>query len=96
MFDPQTMSTGERIITWQRALHYGIGLGGGYKFLVFVSGVIIPVFAVTGFLMWWLQAPQPPRRRDAPRPPIQAAAARAASHCWGGRPVRICAGFSTA
>ena len=31
------------------------GLGGGYKFLVFVSGVIIPVFAVTGFLMWWLK-----------------------------------------
>ena len=25
VFDPQTMSTGERIIAWQRALHYGIG-----------------------------------------------------------------------
>jgi uncharacterized iron-regulated membrane protein len=55
VFDPKTMSTGESIIAWQRALHYGIGLGGGYKFLVFVSGVIIPVFAVTGFLMWWLK-----------------------------------------
>ena len=55
VFDPQTMSTGERIIAWQRALHYGIGLGSGYKFLVLVSGVIIPVFAVTGFLMWWLK-----------------------------------------
>ena len=55
MFDPQTMSTGERIIAWQRTLHYGIGLGGGYKFLVFVSGVIIPLFATTGFLMWWLK-----------------------------------------
>ena len=53
VFDPRTMTMGERIIAWQRALHYGIGLGGGYKFLVFVSGVIIPVFAVTGFLMWW-------------------------------------------
>ena len=55
VFDPRTMSTGEAIIAWQRALHYGIGLGGGYKFLVFVSGVVIPVFAVTGFLMWWLK-----------------------------------------
>ena len=55
VFDPQAMTTGERIIAWQRALHYGIGLGGGYKFLVFVSGVIIPVFAITGFLMWWLK-----------------------------------------
>ena len=27
-----------RIIAWQRALHYGVGLGGIYKFLVFVSG----------------------------------------------------------
>jgi uncharacterized iron-regulated membrane protein len=55
VFDPKTLSTGESIIAWQRALHYGQGLGGGYKFLVFVSGVIIPVFAVTGFLMWWLK-----------------------------------------
>jgi uncharacterized iron-regulated membrane protein len=55
VFDPRTLSTGESIIAWQRALHYGQGLGGGYKFLVFVSGVIIPVFAVTGFLMWWLK-----------------------------------------
>jgi uncharacterized iron-regulated membrane protein len=55
VFDPRTLSTGESIIAWQRALHYGQGLGGGYKFLVFVSGVIIPIFAVTGFLMWWLK-----------------------------------------
>ena len=31
------------------------GWAAVYKFLVFVSGVIIPVFAVTGFLMWWLK-----------------------------------------
>ncbi|MCW5734062.1 MAG: PepSY domain-containing protein [Enhydrobacter sp.] len=55
VFDPRTFSTGETIIAWQRALHYGQGLGAGYKFLVFVSGVIIPIFAVTGFLMWWLK-----------------------------------------
>ena len=55
VFDPRTLSTGESIIAWQRALHYGQGLGGGYKFLVFASGLIIPLFAVTGFLMWWLK-----------------------------------------
>lgn len=55
VFDPQSMSAGETMIAWQRALHYGIGLGGTYKFLVFVSGVIIPIFAVTGFLMWWIK-----------------------------------------
>lgn len=55
VFDPTTMSTGEAIIAWQRALHYGTGLGGIYKFLVFVSGIIIPIFAVTGFFMWWIK-----------------------------------------
>lgn len=78
VFDPQTMSTGERLIAWQRALHYGIGLGGGYKFLVFVSGVIIPVFAVTGFLMWWLKR-RNRRAGERAKAAIQAAAvARAA------------------
>ena len=55
VFDPEGFSTGEAIIAWQRGLHYGIGLGRIYKFLVFISGVIIPVFAVTGFLMWWIK-----------------------------------------
>jgi uncharacterized iron-regulated membrane protein len=78
VFDPQTMSMGERIIAWQRALHYGIGLGSGYKFLVFVSGVIIPVFAVTGFLMWWLKR-RNRRAGERVKAAIQAtAAARAA------------------
>ncbi len=55
VFDPRTLSTGESIVAWQRSLHYGIGLGSGYKFLVFIAGVIIPVFAVTGFFMWWIK-----------------------------------------
>jgi uncharacterized iron-regulated membrane protein len=55
VFDPKTFSTGETIIAWQRALHYGTGLGGIYKLLVFLSGVIIPIFAVTGTLMWWIK-----------------------------------------
>ncbi len=78
VFDPQAMSTGERIIAWQRALHYGIGLGGGYKFLVFVSGVIIPVFAVTGFLMWWLKR-RNRRAGERAKAAIQAAAAARAA-----------------
>ena len=78
VFDPQTMSTGERIIAWQRALHYGIGLGGGYKFLVFVSGVIIPVFAVTGFLMWWTKR-RNRRAGERAKTAIQAAAAARAA-----------------
>lgn len=78
VFDPRTMSTGERIIAWQRALHYGIGLGSGYKFLVFVSGVIIPVFAVTGFLMWWIKR-RNRRAGERAKAAIQAAAAARAA-----------------
>lgn len=77
VFDPQTMSTGEKIIAWQRTLHYGIGLGGTYKFLVFVSGVIIPVFAVTGFLMWWLKR-RNRRAGEQAKAAILAAASKAA------------------
>ncbi|MFO1079142.1 MAG: PepSY-associated TM helix domain-containing protein [Reyranellaceae bacterium] len=55
VFDPRSMSFGESLLSWQRALHYGQGLGGLYKALVFASGLIIPLFAVTGFLMWWLK-----------------------------------------
>ncbi|MSP74693.1 MAG: PepSY domain-containing protein [Rhodospirillaceae bacterium] len=73
VFDPRTLSTGESIIAWQRALHYGIGLGGTYKFLVFVSGVIIPVFAVTGFFMWWIKRRRRLAGERAKRAILQAA-----------------------
>ncbi|MCA0302488.1 MAG: PepSY domain-containing protein [Proteobacteria bacterium] len=73
VLDPRTMTTGERFLAWQRALHYGLGLGPFYKFLVFVSGVIIPLFAITGFFMWWIKRRN--RRAGArARAAIQAAA----------------------
>jgi uncharacterized iron-regulated membrane protein len=78
IFDPQTMSLGERIIAWQRALHYGLGLGGVYKFLVFVSGVIIPLFAITGFMMWWIKRRNRLKGERAKAAILTAAAARAA------------------
>ena len=74
VLDPRTMTAGERFLAWQRALHYGLGLGPLYKFLVFVSGVIIPLFAVTGFLMWWIKR-RNRRAGERARAAIQAAAA---------------------
>jgi uncharacterized iron-regulated membrane protein len=53
--DPRAMTVGERVLAWQRALHYGQGLGPLYRLLVFVSGLVIPLFAVTGFCMWWIK-----------------------------------------
>lgn len=78
VFDPRTMTTGESIVAWQRALHYGIGLGGIYKFLVFVSGLIIPIFAVTGFLMWWIKRRNRRAGERAKQAILAAAAAKAA------------------
>jgi uncharacterized iron-regulated membrane protein len=53
--DPQNFSAGETLIAWQRALHEGQALGGIYKFAVFLSGLIVPLFVVTGICMWWLR-----------------------------------------
>lgn len=55
VFDPRGFSVGETILAWQRGLHEGSGLGPVYQFLVFLSGVIIPLFAVTGVCMWWIK-----------------------------------------
>jgi len=55
VFDPQEYSIGESIVGWQRGLHEGAGLGPVYRLLVFAVGIVIPVFAVTGFFMWWIK-----------------------------------------
>jgi hypothetical protein len=46
------------VVIWQRLLHSGIGLGAVYKFLVFVSGFLPLLFAITGLRMWWLKRMQ--------------------------------------
>ncbi|WP_211112521.1 PepSY-associated TM helix domain-containing protein [Azospirillum sp. SYSU D00513] len=53
--DPRAYSVGETIMAWQRALHAGQGLGWSWKILVFLSGVLPPLFAVTGTAMWLLK-----------------------------------------
>jgi uncharacterized iron-regulated membrane protein len=53
--DPRTYALGERVVTWQRALHSGLGLGALYKALVFLSGLLPLLFAVTGLRMWWVK-----------------------------------------
>ena len=55
MQDPRAFTTGETILAWQRAIHEGSGLGLVYKLLVFLSGITIPVFAVTGVMMWLIR-----------------------------------------
>ena len=53
--DPGRYGFGETVVAWQRALHYGHGLGPVYKALVFLSGLLPLLFAITGVAMWWLK-----------------------------------------
>jgi uncharacterized iron-regulated membrane protein len=55
--DPRTFKLGDSIMAWQRTLHDGRAIGPVWAFLVFFSGLMPPLFAVTGTAMWW------PRRR---------------------------------
>jgi uncharacterized iron-regulated membrane protein len=56
--DPRYYEIGEKVVIWQRLLHSGLGLGFLYKVLVFVSGFLPLLFAITGLSMWWLKRVQ--------------------------------------
>ncbi|PWC39027.1 PepSY-associated TM helix domain-containing protein [Azospirillum sp. TSO35-2] len=71
--DPAAYSAGETVLAWQRPLHAGEGLGPLWKWAVFLSGVLPPLFAVTGTLMWWLKR-KARRAKDAERAAALAAA----------------------
>jgi uncharacterized iron-regulated membrane protein len=66
--DPRTYKLGDSIMAWQRTLHDGRALGSVWAFLVFFSGLMPPLFAVTGTAMWWLRrrARQQVRARQTP------------------------------
>ncbi len=53
--DPRAYELGERIVLWQRILHSGLGLWFVWQVLVFVSGFLPLLFAITGVRMWWLK-----------------------------------------
>lgn len=67
--DPSTYTAGETIMAWQHALHAGEGLGWTWKILVFLSGLLPPLFAVTGVSMWLI------KRRNRRRAALQASTA---------------------
>jgi uncharacterized iron-regulated membrane protein len=59
-FDPRRFSLGERILAWQHALHAGQALGWVWTILVFLSGLLPLLFALTGSAMWWLKRRRQP------------------------------------
>ncbi len=55
ILDPRDFSTGESLLAWQHALHSGDGLGWVWTLLVFLSGGLPLLFAITGVALWWLR-----------------------------------------
>jgi uncharacterized iron-regulated membrane protein len=64
--DPRAFSAAEGLLAWQRPLHAGRGLGPAWRLLVFLSGLLPLLFAVTGVSMWWLKR-RNRRAGEAPR-----------------------------
>jgi sulfite reductase (NADPH) flavoprotein alpha-component len=67
--DPRTQALGPWLLGWLRSLHYGGGLGLGWRLVIVTSGFCLPLFPVTGVLMWLR------RRRNRRRVATRSAAA---------------------
>lgn len=52
--DARTAPAADRTYRWMHDIHEGMGLGLPWRLLVILAGIALPVFAVTGPLMWWL------------------------------------------
>jgi len=53
--DPKSYSAADAFLTWQRPLHTGLGLGWIWWSLVFLSGFLPLIFAISGFCMWFIK-----------------------------------------
>jgi uncharacterized iron-regulated membrane protein len=62
--DPREYALGDSVMAWQRTIHDGRTFGPVWAFLVFLVGLLPPLFAVTGTMMWWLTHPSRQTLRD--------------------------------
>ena len=53
--DPRTYTTANRILNALYALHFSVGMGGVWTFLVFLGGLLPFLLAFTGLNIWWLK-----------------------------------------
>jgi uncharacterized iron-regulated membrane protein len=53
--DPREYSLAERITASMHALHDGSGFGWGWSMLVFISGLLPALFAISGVAMWLMK-----------------------------------------
>jgi len=64
--DPARFAPAQALLAWQRTLHFGVGLGGLWRALVCLTGLLPALFAFTGIAMWLLRR-QARRRSDRRR-----------------------------
>ncbi|HXJ02871.1 MAG TPA: PepSY-associated TM helix domain-containing protein [Micropepsaceae bacterium] len=51
--DPRNYSFRDKLLNWQHLLHFGVGLGWVWTVLVFLSGLLPLLLAITGLTVWW-------------------------------------------
>ena len=51
--DPRNYAATDQVLNWQHNLHFGVGLGWAWAILVFLSGLMPLLFAITGLTVWW-------------------------------------------
>ena len=51
--DPRNYSFRDQLLNWQHLLHFGVGLGWFWTVLVFLSGLLPLLLAVSGLTVWW-------------------------------------------
>lgn len=53
--DARTQPPADRAFRWMHDLHEGAGLGAAWRVATMLAGLTLPLFAVTGPIMWWLR-----------------------------------------
>ena len=53
--DPRNYSMSERVLNIGYALHFSVGTGPVWTFLVFLAGLLPLVLAFTGTAIWWMK-----------------------------------------
>ena len=51
--DPRTYSMSERVLNVGYAMHFSLGMGPAWTLLVFLSGLLPLILAITGTTIWW-------------------------------------------
>jgi uncharacterized iron-regulated membrane protein len=53
--DPRKYALRDRLLNWSYAIHFAVGLPWIWKGLVFLSGLLPLLLAITGASIWWLR-----------------------------------------